>query len=75
MIDFDKCRITHYPAAVLAGRAEAVEQIDDNIRRLVEKMTKIMLDNKGVGLAAPQAGVSQGLFINSFYATAGNVQA
>ncbi len=65
MIDVDKCRITHYPADVLAGRAQPVEKIDDNIRQLVQKMTDIMLENKGIGLAAPQAGVSLRLFIIS----------
>jgi peptide deformylase len=38
MIDIEKCRITHYPAGVLAKQASTVEKIDDNIRRLVEKM-------------------------------------
>jgi len=65
MIDIDKCQITHYPAPVLGKRAEPVGQIDDDIRRFVEKMTEIMLKNKGVGLAAPQAGVSLRLFIIS----------
>lgn len=65
MIDFEKCRITHYPAEVLSRQAQPVEKIDDNIRRLVEKMIDIMLKNKGVGLAAPQAGVSLRLFIIS----------
>ena len=65
MIDIDKCRITHYPAEVLAGRAQPVEKIDDNIRLLVEKMFDIMQKNKGVGLAAPQAGVALRLFIIS----------
>jgi len=65
MIDIDKCRITHYPADVLAGRAQPVEEIDDNIRRLVDKMFEIMQKNKGVGLAAPQAGVSLRLFMIS----------
>jgi peptide deformylase len=65
MIDFDKCAITRYPAKVLAGRAEPVERIDGDIRRLVEKMTDIMLEKKGVGLAAPQAGVPLRLFIIS----------
>lgn len=65
MIDIDNCRITHYPAQVLARRAQPVERIDDGIRRLVEKMTDIMLENKGVGLAAPQAGVPLRLFIMS----------
>ena len=64
-IDFEKCRITHYPAEVLGRRAQPVEKIDDNIRRLVDKMTDIMLGKKGIGLAAPQAGVSLRLFIIS----------
>jgi len=65
MEDIKKCRITHYPAKVLAGPAKPVEKIDDSIRQLVEKMTDIMLENKGVGLAAPQAGVPLRLFIIS----------
>ncbi|MHC4394937.1 MAG: peptide deformylase [Planctomycetota bacterium] len=64
-IDIEKCQITHYPAEVLAGRAQPVEKIDGNIRQLVEKMTDIMLEHKGVGLAAPQAGVPLRLFITS----------
>lgn len=65
MIDFEKCQITHYPADVLAGQAPPVDEIDDNIRQLVEKMIDVMLKNKGVGLAAPQIGVSLRLFIIS----------
>ena len=65
MIDIEKCRLTHYPADVLAGPAAPVEKIDDNIRRLVEKMIDIMVKNKGVGLAAPQIGISLQLFIIS----------
>jgi len=74
MIDIDKCRITHYPAAVLGKRAEPVERIDDNCRRFVAKMTEIMLENNGVGLAAPQAGVSLRLFIISLDGAAENVR-
>jgi len=69
MVDIKKCRITHYPADVLGKPAEPIEKIDDNIRRLVEKMTDIMLKNKGVGLAAPQAGVPLRLFIISLNRT------
>ncbi len=69
MVDIEKCRITHYPAAVLAEAAKPVEKIDDSIRRLTEKMTQIMLEQKGVGLAAPQAGVSLRVFIISIDGT------
>jgi peptide deformylase len=65
MIDIEKCQLTHYPADVLAGPASPVEEIDDNIRRLVEKMIDVMFRNKGVGLAAPQIGVPLRLFIIS----------
>ncbi len=65
MIDINKCQITHYPADVLAGPAQPVEEINDNIRQFIEKMTDIMLKNKGIGLAAPQAGVPLRLFIIS----------
>lgn len=65
MIDVDKCKITRYPEAVLGQPAKPVEEIDETIRRLVEKMTDIMIENKGMGLAAPQAGVGLRLFIIS----------
>ena len=65
MIDVDKCRITYYPATVLRGRAAPVEKIDENIRQLVDKMGEILVEKKGIGLAAPQAGVPLRLFIVS----------
>ena len=65
MIDVDKCKITYYPAPVLRGQAAPVEKIDENIRRLVDKMADILVDKKGIGLAAPQAGVPLRLFIVS----------
>lgn len=74
MIDIEKCQITHYPADVLAGRAQPVEKIDDNTRQIVKKMTDIMVENKGVGLAAPQAGVPLRLFIISLDGTRENVK-
>ena len=65
MMNIEKCRITHYPAGVLSQRAQPVKKIDDNIRRLVEKMIDIMLKNSGIGLAAPQVGVPLQIFIIS----------
>ena len=64
-MNIENCQITHYPADVLRQKARPVEKIDDDIRRLVERMTEIMLENKGIGLAAPQAGVSLRVFIIS----------
>lgn len=74
MIDIEKCQITHYPAGVLAQRAKPVAKVDDSIRRLVDKMIDLMLKNKGVGFAAPQAGVSLRLFIISLDGSRENVR-
>jgi len=74
MIDFEKCHITRYPADVLTHRAETVEEIDEDIHQLVKRMTEIMIEYKGIGLAAPQAGVPLRLFIISLDGTAQNVK-
>jgi peptide deformylase len=74
-IDVEKCRITHYPAQVLGKASQPVEKIDDNIRRLIVKMTDIMVELKGVGFAAPQAGVPLRLFIISLDGSRENVRA
>ena len=63
MVDIEKCQLVRYPATILAHRAENIEKIDDNIRQLAEKMVDIMLENSGVGLAGPQAGVGLQIFI------------
>lgn len=50
--------IRTYPDPVLRLAAQPVRGIDDGIRRLVEDMFETMYDAPGVGLAAPQIGVS-----------------
>jgi len=74
MIDVDKCEMTRFPAPVLRGKAAPVEKIDDSIRKLVEKMTDLMIEYKGIGFAAPQAGVGLRLFIISLTGTRDNVR-
>ena len=74
MMDIEKCQITHYPVSALSQRAQPVEKIDDNICQLVEKMTDIMLENSGIGLAGPQVGVPLRLFIISLNGTRENVK-
>ena len=73
-VDIEKCQMTHYPAEVLASPAQPIEKINDNIHRLVEKMTDIMLENKGIGLAGPQAGVPLRIFIISLTGTSQDVK-
>ena len=73
-IDVEKCHITHYPAQVLGKASRPVEKIDDTIRRLAARMLDIMIEQKGIGLAAPQAGVSLRLFIISLDGSRENVR-
>ena len=48
MIEVEKCCITRYPAPVLAQKAKPVEEFDDSLRALADKMKDIMVENKGV---------------------------
>jgi peptide deformylase len=69
MTDITNCHVTHYPAKVLAGRAKPVETIDEDIRKLVDRMADLMVEHKGIGFAAPQAGFALRLFIVSMDGT------
>jgi peptide deformylase len=48
---------------VLKSRATPVDRFDDSLRSQVSRMVAIMADSLGVGLAAPQLGVSQRLLV------------
>ena len=52
-----------YPDAVLRTRADEVTEIDAGIRKLVGDMWDTMDHAEGVGLAAPQIGVSRRVFV------------
>jgi peptide deformylase len=56
-------KITEYPAAVLAETGAPVEQFDDKLAKLCEDMFETMYAAEGVGLAAPQIGLSLRLFV------------
>ena len=56
-------QIRQYPDTVLRMRAREVEQFDDDLARLADRMAHLMHDARGVGLAANQVGVLQRLFV------------
>jgi peptide deformylase len=56
-------QIRQYPDAALKMEARPVEEFDDDLRRLVERMKQLMVDAHGIGLAATQVGVLQRLFV------------
>ena len=56
-------RIRQYGDTVLRMKAREVETFDDDLERLVERMTALMHEASGVGLAATQVGVLRRLFV------------
>jgi peptide deformylase len=48
---------------VLKSKATPVDRFDDTLRQQVQRMAGIMRDAIGVGLAAPQLGISQRLLV------------
>jgi peptide deformylase len=56
-------QIRQYPDAALKMKARPVEQFDDELRSLVERMKMLMKDASGIGLAATQVGTLQRLFV------------
>lgn len=55
--------IVTYPEEVLRERSNPVENIDDEIVKLADKMTEAMFREEGIGLAAPQVGVLKRLIV------------
>ena len=56
-------QIRQYPDAALKMAARPVEEFDDDLRDLVERMKLLMREARGVGLAANQVGVLRRLFV------------
>jgi peptide deformylase len=56
-------QIRQYPDPVLRMEAREVEAFDGDLARLVERMTRLMSDANGVGLAATQVGVLRRVFV------------
>jgi peptide deformylase len=51
------------PDPVLRKEADAIERVDADLRRLMDDMLATMYDAPGVGLAAPQIGISRRLIV------------
>ena len=56
-------RIVKYPDPLLNKVAEEVRTFDDRLRKFVADMFTKMYESVGVGLAAPQVGVSKRIFV------------
>jgi peptide deformylase len=56
-------QIRQYPDAALKMKARPVDEFDDELRSLVERMKALMVDARGIGLAATQVGVLRRVFV------------
>jgi peptide deformylase len=56
-------QVRQYPDPVLRMRANEVEEFDEPLATLVERMTALMRDARGVGLAATQVGILQRVLV------------
>lgn len=55
--------ILKFPHPALRRRAEEITRIDDRVRALAKSMIETMHRAPGIGLAAPQVGVSERLIV------------
>lgn len=55
--------IVKYPESILRQKAEPIETINKDIKRLINDMADTMYLNDGVGLAAPQVGISKRVIV------------
>jgi peptide deformylase len=56
-------QVRQYPDAVLRMRAKEVEEFDEPLGALVERMIRLMQEARGVGLAAPQIGITRRVLV------------
>jgi peptide deformylase len=56
-------QIRQYPDPVLRMQAREVGDFDDALATLVERMSHLMEEARGVGLAAPQVGISRRVLV------------
>jgi peptide deformylase len=56
-------QIRQYPDPALRMQALEVDEVDEAVADLVERMTRLMQEARGVGLAAPQVGVLRRILV------------
>jgi peptide deformylase len=56
-------KICTYPDPILRKKAEEVKTVDETLRKLVDDMAEAMYGDDGVGLAAPQIGISKRVIV------------
>src|SRR5512145_1166698 len=60
-------KIVTLPEPVLRRKAHAITKVDKNLQTLIDDMVETMRDAPGVGLAAPQIGLSERLIVVEYF--------
>ena len=60
-------KIVTLPEPVLRRKAHTITKVDKNLQTLIDDMVETMRDAPGVGLAAPQIGLSDRLIVVEYY--------
>ena len=55
--------VNEYPHPILKQKAVKVDKVDDELRHFLDDMLETMYESAGVGLAAPQVGVSKRIVV------------
>ena len=55
--------IVKYGEDILRSRAAKIEEFNDEIRELIPRMYKILVEARGLGLAGPQIGIAKRIFV------------
>ena len=62
-MDADSLFLRLHPDPVLRQAALPVESIDQGVREIASRMIEVMREERGIGLAAPQVGLSRRIFV------------
>ncbi len=62
-VDPDTLEIVSYPDPVLRRRAAPIEKVTPEHRAVAARMIELMHEAEGIGLAAPQVGLSWRMFV------------
>lgn len=62
-VDVKKLHVVVYPDKALRTKAKPVAEITDEVRAVAKRMIELMREEDGIGLAAPQVGLSWRMFV------------
>ena len=56
-------KIVFYPNPILRKKTKPILEFNSKLEKIISEMTEIMQQNDGAGLAGPQVGISQQIFL------------